>query len=88
MRKRHVFLILLGLVIAGGIAIILSRPEREPEYGGKPLSQWVERWATPPYSGTQVDQSTDAVLHNGTNAVPYLLKWIRYEPPPWKDKMY
>jgi hypothetical protein len=29
----------------------------------------------------------DAIRHIGTNALPWLLKWIRYESPAWKHKL-
>src|SRR5229473_8685860 len=43
MRKRRVYLILgvVGVVLAGVLVAVFSR-EREPEYGGKRLSEWVE----------------------------------------------
>ena len=32
------------------------------------------------------DEAADAIRHIGTNAVPYLLTWLRYEEPPGKRK--
>ena len=39
MRKRGVYLILVVLV-AGVLVAVFARREREPEYGGKRLSEW------------------------------------------------
>ena len=30
----------------------------------------------------------EAIRHIGTNALPYLLKWFRYETPEWKTNYY
>ena len=40
MRKRGVYLILLGVLLFGLVVVVCSR-EREPEYGGKRLSEWI-----------------------------------------------
>jgi len=34
------------------------------------------------------NQAGDAIRHIGTNAIPCLLRWIRYDPPPWKATWY
>ena len=44
MRKRGVYLILLGVLLFG-LVVVVCRREREPEYGGKRLSEWVQRYA-------------------------------------------
>jgi len=41
--------------------------------------------AVRPSTEAQVDAGI-AIHHIGTNAIPYLLKWIRYEPPLREDK--
>jgi hypothetical protein len=33
-------------------------------------------------------QAEDGIRHIGTNAIPFLLKWIRYDRPAWKTKLY
>jgi len=73
-------LVALGIVI-GGI-VLLSRPEREPEYGGKKLSEWVRGWWEEPRQGDE------AIRHAGTNALSYFIRWISYEPAPWKIRLY
>src|SRR4051794_5024002 len=85
MRKRRAFLILIGLGVACAVLVLCTR-EREPEYGGKKLSEWVESMRSPGY--TTYAQAKNGILEIGSNAVPYLLKWIRYEPPSWKSKLY
>src|ERR1043166_359150 len=85
MRKR-ILLFLLLFAVAGlvGLLIAGASREREPEYGGKRLSEWVQNLTyEPPYG-----EAHEAVLHVGTNAIPYLLKWIQYEPAGWRASLY
>jgi len=87
------------LVVGGVLVGIFARREREPEYGGKRLGEWVRGYvlpqiAVPLVRGTvpvwvyRSNSKEEGVIHIGTNAVPYLLRWIRYEAPPWKRKLY
>ena len=79
MRKRRIYLVLLMLAVAGvvGLSVIL-RPEREPEYGGKRLSEWMID------PDTNWTARVEEIHSLGTNAFPCLLRWIRYEVPDWK----
>src|SRR5947209_3191320 len=86
MRKRKVYFI-LGVVVLAGVLVAVFRREREPEYKGKPLSFWVRdlRAQGMPEGHTLADE---AILHIGTNALPYLLKWIQYKQPAFKGTVY
>ena len=81
MHRRRVYLILgvVGVVLAGVLLVVFSR-EREPEYGGKRLSEWVMKLPD--------DAAEKAIRQIGTNALPYLLKWIGYAVPAWKGRLY
>jgi len=73
-------------------------PSGEPAYGGRTLSQWVLRtsgpgepvpgiawfYAHPPEMPSEIG---DALQHIGTSAIPYLLRWIRYEQRGLKSKV-
>jgi len=61
------------------LAAMLWPGEREPEYNGVPLSKWLER-----YDGVNI-QATEAIQHIGTNALPYLVRWIQYKAPGWRN---
>src|SRR5258708_6268188 len=90
MRKRRVYLMLgvVGVVLAGVLVAVLSR-EREPEYGGKRLSEWVKAYARGPGVGAiRPGGPADPIALAETNTIPFLLKWIRYATPPWKIKLY
>ncbi len=60
--------------------------DKEPTYDGHALSYWLQRYqesvkARPPHQD-HPDNPEKAILAIGTNAIPWLLKWIRYEPNP------
>src|SRR5258708_141920 len=94
MRKRRVYLSVLVVVVVALLVAVFSRErEREPAYGGDRLSQWVKEYAVtspnqPDYSlRMRKEEAANAISHIGTNALPHLLKWIRYESPLWKRKL-
>ena len=99
MRRRSIYLMAVVLVVAGVLVEVLGSREREPEYGGKKLSEWVQ--AYPPESWiwvrpapttrdgiarlfTETKDPMRTIRHIGTNALPYLVKWMDYEASPWK----
>jgi len=87
MRRRSLCLILVVLVVLAGVIVVLTTREREPEYKGKRLSEWVRGYGI--YDPIRDIRETDeAIRHIGTNALPYLLKWVRYERPSWRTKFY
>ena len=76
-RKRVAFIL---LAVTGSVIVYaMLHQEDEPEYKGRRLSEWLV-WKS------QVDfyKAETAVRAIGTNAVPYLLKWINYEIPAWR----
>jgi len=83
-RTRRVYVLLIAIAVLAGVLAVIFRPEREPEYGGRKLSEWVDD-PTSPKSDKAAD---DAIRHIGRNALPFLLSWIRYEPSAWKQKLY
>jgi len=93
MQKRYLFWLLIGVgvLVAGFVAV--SKREREPEYGGKRLSEWVDNTYNSmpgvPETGSKLlgMESSNAVRQIGTNSVPYLLQWISYERPSWRKKL-
>src|SRR4051812_28133379 len=93
MRTRRFYLLLIGVLALIGVLVAVVSGPREPEYKGKKLSEWVIEyrryaWASAPsFDQTRFDEAKDAISHIGTNALPSLVKWIQYEPPPWKIKL-
>jgi len=88
-RNRRVYLLMIAIaVLVGVLAVIVEpEPEREPEYGGRKLSEWVLKLPgnASPHGNSAAEE---AIRHVGTNSLPYLLKWITYEPRPWRLKLY
>jgi HEAT repeat protein len=75
-------LVLVGLLLAVLVATIIWPWQREPEYKGLTLSKWAE--ARPGDSRG----ATEAVRQMGTNALPWLVKWVVNEPlSPWQSKV-
>jgi len=89
-RKRRIYLALVGLGIVIGGVVLLSRPEREPEYGGKKLSEWVDRDGDRKIIriGSNLPPEEDPIYRIGTNGIPFLLKWLQYEQPAWKRSFF
>ena len=69
------------------IAFVWSR-EREPQYKGVTLTGWLCSYAPGAdwrnHSVQKKEEAASAVRHIGTNAIPFLLEWMCYEPSPWR----
>jgi hypothetical protein len=92
-RRRRIFL-LAGCALLALVAVLVWPPEREPEYHGKKLSEWLRLYGTsaratprPALTTNQQQEAVAAVRALGTNALPCLLRWLAYEPAPWKVKL-
>ena len=94
-RKRLAFVVLA--VISSVVAYGLLKRNDEPKYQGRYLSDWIKQY-DPQFipqdaSLRRIDrekQEADAAtaLQNiGTNALPYLMKWMAYEPSAWRIKL-
>ena len=83
--------------MAAILAVVLWLKDREPVYQGRTLSQWLIAYAenqlVPPIPRSQstnailVNEATNAVHHMGTNALPFLVKWMGCEVPKWRQKV-
>ena len=71
-------------VVIAILAVALWPGEREPEYHGKKLSLWLEQARSKPFLGTS-ETAAMAVRQIGTNGLPWMLKWLGYERPRWKE---
>jgi HEAT repeat protein len=67
------------------IALILRVSTRtpEPRYKGQSLSDWLHNYDHA-HTQTQEQEAKQAIREIGTNAVPFLLQYMRYAPRPWK----
>lgn len=93
MRKWRVLALLVCLLFVLTARLLVFR-DTEPSEFGHPLSYWVELLE----SGPSVESflpvkdggyhdATNAIVRVGTNALPLLTKWIRYEESPWRTKI-
>src|SRR5437899_633757 len=76
MRKRMLILLAAGLLVV--LAIVIRISPREPIYDGESLSYWMAHWYRGMYGGQAlVDPSAKAAVREaGTNALPFLIKWM------------
>jgi HEAT repeat protein len=66
------------------MAVVWPKVEPEPVYQGKKLSAWVGM----EMPETRTGERDQAVRQIGTNALPYLLRWISYEPSPARGRVF
>jgi hypothetical protein len=85
-RRKRIFIILAVVVLVGiSVAAFWTR-EREPEYNGKKLSEWCWLyWGWVAEGPAEKEQARVAINHIGTNALPFLVQWLRYDHPSPKE---
>jgi HEAT repeat protein len=99
MRKRRIFLLLIGVAAVVLVVVLVASltREQEPKYKGKKLSEWImdQQEFVPSPEGPLIksglgitEDARDAVRQIGTNAIPYLLKWVQYEQSPTRARVY
>jgi hypothetical protein len=90
MRKRWFWVILGAGVLAVGVLVVVTR-EREPVYGGRKLSEWVDLiWQPVPkgisdertYQIRRFNETPVAIRAMGTNALPFLVTWSQQKNQP------
>ena len=90
MTKRRTIIALLA-VVALVVGVLISSRTREPSYNGRTLSEWLEIYLTAEKATGTIRQNgrtaAEAVRAIGTNALPFLLEWIRYEQNPWQRRL-
>jgi len=82
-RKARIYVLLIAVVAVPGLmGLVFSQ---EPAARGRTLSEWLVL-----LDGAQdpKNPACEAILEMGSDTVPYLLKWSRYEMPPWKRRLY
>jgi hypothetical protein len=81
--------ILLGFTGAIALAALLPFLARtgEPRVDGRLLSEWLALQSSPAAHYSSEDQAHQALKQMGTNALPFLIRWIKAEPTPWCLKL-
>jgi hypothetical protein len=90
-RRRRVIIIFAVCVLVA-IGVVAFWPgEREPEYNGKKLSEWLEFYENPGMAGQnwreREKEAEFAIRQIGTNALPWLMKWIQCDRPWWRARL-
>lgn len=91
--RTVVLLIPLAVALTALLWVLLHPPEHEPIYEGRTLSHWLKTALDCRFSDSDSDrakatQATNAVHHIGTNALPWLVKWLDCEIPTWRDNLF
>jgi hypothetical protein len=81
-------MLVLSLAATGVVAFMLWPGEREPEYQGKKLSEWILVYNSGDADSATRHEAPQAVRQIGTNALPWLLNWIPNREPPWKSNLF
>lgn len=73
------------------IGFLMFAFDKEPTYGGQPLGHWVAEYGAlqrkPPYKRKRPESADAAIKACGTNALPFLVRWIGFEPAPWRFQL-
>jgi hypothetical protein len=79
-RSRAIVITITLLVLGIVVCLIWPKAQKpEPKYMGIELSGWLRKAATCSRAPAQVRL---AILEIGTNAIPFYLQWVAYEPGP------
>lgn len=76
--------VVCGLLVAL-LALLFRGWESEPCYQGKTLSVWLLQGAWTSLRLTSAQE--EAIRSMGTNALPFLVKWVQYVSPPWRVRL-
>jgi hypothetical protein len=91
-KRKKVTIVAAGMIVAAVLVVVLWPGEKEPEYQGKKLSEWLDTYDSY-FGGSQfptlggMEEAAEAVRHIGTNCVPVLLRWYCDEPSSWRTKL-
>jgi HEAT repeat protein len=83
MKRRRIIVIsaAVALALVTFLTLAFWPGEKEPEYQGKKLSEWLEMELEHP------QESAAAIRAIGTNAIPFLTHLSAYDIPPWKQRV-
>jgi hypothetical protein len=85
-KRRRVIAVLLACIILAACTVLLWPGEKEPQYKGRTLTHWMlinyrstgaQTVRKSVYNPTVRQESEHAVRQIGTNALPWLIKWMQ-----------
>jgi hypothetical protein len=85
--RRKWWVGLAAVMVVALLAVAFWPGEKEPEYQGKKLSDWLEPFYQPGAISEQKQQEIEtAVKTMGTNCLPFLIKRVGYKSSGWRKK--
>jgi hypothetical protein len=103
-KWKNLVIVAAGCICTMIAAAAFFAHDRQPSYRGSSLHEWLTLYRSGPevqdryrvvpveWAGesptTNQKQAAAAIRQIGTNALPWLLKWLGYKRPPWKDRAY
>src|SRR5436305_767360 len=73
----------MAVCVVALAAVLLWPRASEPVYQGRTLSEWGDAKI---FGSIGEGIVANAISQMGTNALPFLLRWIEYEPPRWRER--
>src|SRR5437899_11559029 len=86
MSKRRRWIVVLCVTIAAALGAFFAA-DKEPRYRGHSMSHWLTVCYTAGLPREQAEEAVESFRHIGTNALPFLLAGISYEPSPTKQSL-
>jgi hypothetical protein len=89
MGKKRLIIAIVPLAAILGAVAVLRLHSREPVYEGKPLSTWLDQYASSHWSNRHdLDQEAEvAIRHFGTSEIPTYLQMLSTRPSDFKMKL-
>src|SRR5258705_12542788 len=82
-KNRKLLIAFLTVIVVASLAFTVWPGEKEPEYQGNKLSEWLYLADSKAYAYVRPDnEPVQALRAIGTNAIPFLLKWVATENTP------
>jgi HEAT repeat protein len=86
--RTPILLLAIGLLAVTAIVLVKRhrRAKEGPAYEGRTLGDWLGRiepagiWSHPDRTSPFFLQTSNAIVQIGTNGLPFLTEWIRYQP--------
>ena len=77
-KRSRRWILLAGAVAAVALLVLLTR-DREPSCQGRSLSAWLQVYARELDDPPSDRKAEAAIRQIGTNALPFLVRWVRHE---------
>jgi hypothetical protein len=85
--RRKWWVGLAAVMVVALLAVAFWPGEKEPEYQGKKLSEWLDPFYRPGAISDQKQEQTEAAVNAmGTNCLPFLIKRVGYKRSVWRKK--